>query len=129
MQFDEAMSEIMALQSAHPDDFRYVWLEGIALSLRGQHDAGRDKLETAFESLPFPDRCKASYRTVIARTAARLDAPYIDANALFAHDAGARLPLSYYLDWCHPTPPGHALIAEAIEKAIRNRDSALNVAR
>jgi lysophospholipase L1-like esterase len=117
-QHADAVEEAQRLARANPDDFRYVWLQGIARSAAGDEAEGRALLESAFARLPYPDRARQSCRAVIEATARAIGAPWIEPNALFRDAAAPALPLGYYLDWCHPSAAGHALIAEALSQII-----------
>lgn len=112
----EALDRFFA---ASPDDFRYRWLHGAALSQWGDLDAGAELLEEALEADPFPEGCKRSYRQAVVELAREHDSPCIDVNAIFRDHARPASPQRLYLDWCHPVAAGHRLIADEIVRAIR----------
>lgn len=56
------------------------------------------------------------YRDCLLELAASEGLPMVDGDALFAAHAGEPL----FLDWVHPTPRGHQLLAEALEPLVRS---------
>ena len=119
--FEAALERTRAAAAAAPESFYPIYLEGIVLTLMGRTDAGLERLEEALERNPFPERSKRSYREAAREVAERAGAAYLDVNALF-RDASAPDPVqaaTFYLDWCHPTPAGHRLIADALFEQIQ----------
>jgi lysophospholipase L1-like esterase len=112
----QALAEARAAAATAPESFYPLYLEGIVLSLMGRSEAGLEALEQALERHPYPERCKRSYREAARRVAEEEGAGFVDVNALFraAHPDDPHRAAGYYLDWCHPTPEGHRLIADAL---------------
>ncbi|MEI8374477.1 MAG: GDSL-type esterase/lipase family protein [Planctomycetota bacterium] len=118
-QNQKVFEEIDSQLSQHPDAFAALWVKGAVLSDLGREDEGRELLEQAIEHHPFPENCKRSYRQVISETARAEKTGFLDVNELFRRNAGASTPKTLYLDWCHPTPQGHALMAEALYRMMK----------
>ena len=113
-----ARVQIDAALAANPDAVAALWLKGKLLTVTGDVAGGREFLEQAIERHPFPENCKRSYRDVVARIAREEKLPHIDANELFRQHAPGPTPEPLYLDWCHPTPQGHGIIASALAELI-----------
>ena len=117
-QRQKAAEIVSAAYAENPDFFIALWIKGIFLTDNGDIDGGRELLEQAIEYHPFPENCKRSYREVIAEVARQQQATYVDVNDLFRSRAPGPTPQSLYIDWCHPTPQGHGIIAGALFEAI-----------
>ena len=117
-EFHEAEVKARELLSGSESDMRYQWLLGVVLCASGRLEEGEAMLAEAFEQHPFPDRCKPSYLRVIKEFAQSGRLPWIDPNAMFKQASNGSLPLGYYLDWCHPSVIGHALIADALASIV-----------
>lgn len=113
-----ALRRLAELRQRHPDDFRYQWLEGMVVSKLGEVERGRELLEQALEADPFPECCKRSYREAAMELARAEELIAIDPNEIFARAAAPASPESFYLDWCHPTPLGHRLIAAELARQL-----------
>jgi lysophospholipase L1-like esterase len=113
-----AREKIDAALAESPDAVAALWLKGKLLTLTGDVAGGREFLEQAIERHPFPENCKPSYREIIARIASEEEVPDIDVNELFRQHAPGPTPEPLYLDWCHPTPQGHGIIASALAQLI-----------
>lgn len=70
---------------------------------------------------PVPESTRAAhpigaeYRDCVQELAASEGVPMVDAEALFAAQAGESL----FLDWVHPTARGHRLLAEALAPLVQ----------
>jgi lysophospholipase L1-like esterase len=113
-----AREKVDAALAESPDAVAALWLKGKLLTLTGDVAGGRELLEQAIERHPFPENCKPSYRDVVARIAREEKLSHIDVNELFRQHAPGPTPEPLYLDWCHPTPQGHAIIASALAELI-----------
>jgi lysophospholipase L1-like esterase len=111
----EAVNEAV---EGNPESFFALWIKGVVLTDYGDVEGGREVLEQAIEVHAFPENCKRSYRNVVASVATEEKLPLIDVNALFRQHAGKQTPQKLYIDWCHPTPEGHGLVADALFEAI-----------
>lgn len=104
----------------YPDSYVALWIQGIVVTDSGDVEGGRELLEQSIEHHPFPENCKRSYREVLAQVAREEKIPCLDANSLFRSHAEGPTPQSLYLDWCHPTPQGHGILASALFEAMRS---------
>ena len=111
---NELLARATTALAEHPDSFYALWIKGSVLTDVGDVDGGRELLEQAIEHHPFPENCRRSYRQVVAEVAQDVKAGFVDVNALFIQHAERPIPQHLYLDWCHPTPQGHAIIADAL---------------
>jgi lysophospholipase L1-like esterase len=109
----QLLAKVDAAVEANPESFCALWIKGLVISDRDPA-GGRELLEQAIEQHPFPENCKRSYRRVLAEVAAAEKTRFLDVNALLLERAVGPIPAALYLDWCHPTPQGHAFIAEAL---------------
>ena len=114
----KARDEVNAALAREPDSFYALWIKGKTMSSQGDIDGGRELLEQALERHPFPEACRRSYRRVVTEVAGEGGLSCIDVNDLFRRHAPGSTPRGLYLDWCHPTPQGQALIAAALCDAI-----------
>lgn len=114
----KASEMVSAALAENPDSFFALWIKGIYLTDSGDVDSGRELLEQAIERHPFPENCKRSYREVLAQVAREQQAAFVDVNELFRERATGPTPQGLYIDWCHPTPQGHGIIAGALFEAI-----------
>jgi hypothetical protein len=117
-QLQAAQEKVDAALAQSPDAVAALWLKGKLLTFAGDVAGGREFLERAIERHPFPENCKPSYRDVVARIAREEGLSYIDVNDLFRQHAPGPTPEALYLDWCHPTPQGHAIITSALAELI-----------
>ena len=111
-----ALARAGAARRAAPESVYPIYFEGIVLSQLGRSEEGLERLEEALERNAYPERCKRSYREAARQMAAQEGVPFLDVNALF-RDAARSDPnqaFALYQDWCHPTPAGHRLIADAL---------------
>jgi lysophospholipase L1-like esterase len=113
-----AREKVDAALAESPDAVAALWLKGKLLTASGDVAGGRAFLEQAIERHPFPENCKPSYRDVVARLAREEGLSHIDVNELFRQHAPGPTPEPLYLDWCHPTPQGHGIIANALAELI-----------
>lgn len=113
----QLLAKVNAALEANPESFCALWIKGLAISDRDPA-GGRELLEQAIEQHPFPENCKRSYRRVIAEVANTENTGFLDVNELFLRRASGPIPAALYLDWCHPTPQGHAFMAEALADAL-----------
>ena len=113
-----ARERIDAALAESPDAVAALWLKGKLLTVTGDVAGGREFLEQAIERHPFPENCKPSYREIVARIAREERLSHIDVNELFRQHAPGPTPEPLYLDWCHPTPQGHGIIASALAELI-----------
>ncbi len=78
--------------------------------------------QVVFVAHPLPAatarRCPAAtrYADVVREVAAALDAPIADGWAAFA--ASGRSDAELFVDFCHPTELGHAVMAQAVRDAV-----------
>jgi lysophospholipase L1-like esterase len=93
----------------------------MTLTWMGRTDAGIERLEEALRRNPFPERCNLSYRQAARTVAQQERVAFLDVNELFreASRPDPRKAVALYLDWCHPTPDGHRLVAGALMREIR----------
>ena len=115
---DEAAAEAERIFAASSGHFYAIWLKGMVLAEKGDFAAAREMLEEAFDRHPFPERATRAYRDVVRRVAVSEAADYVDTNELFRSIVDGPAQLSLYLDWCHPTPLGHDIIARRLAKII-----------
>ena len=113
-----ARERIDAALAESPDAVAALWLKGKILTATGDVAGGREFLEQAIERHPFPENCRRSYREIVARIAREERLAHIDVNELFRRHAPGPTPEPLYLDWCHPTPQGHAIITSALAELI-----------
>ncbi len=116
--FAEAQQLVQQSVDLDPDGFWHYWLQGRILVLMNENDAARQILEQAFERHPYPERCKPSYQAILRRAADRHGLAFLDVNDLFHDSTNPKPPADLYLDWCHPTPNGHRLIAQAVAERL-----------
>jgi lysophospholipase L1-like esterase len=113
-----ARERIDAALAENPDAVAALWLKGKLLTFTGDVAGGREFLERAIERHPFPESCKPSYREIVARIAREEELSYMDVNELFRQHAPGPTPEPLYLDWCHPTPQGHGIIASVLAELV-----------
>jgi lysophospholipase L1-like esterase len=124
-QVEHAVSFVKEQRSLFPDRFDLLWLHGF-LTIKRERRKGVALLESAFEKHPFPERCKGSYRKALAEYAKRHGICYLDINALFNPENKGEYREDLYMDQCHPTEEGHAMIANALVSLIL-KDAATNL--
>ena len=117
--FKIRLIEIRERRASHPESLYPLWLEGVALNRLGERRRGLDTLEQALDRHPFPGRAKRSYRRRLTELEGIEDVSVIEADRLLIEASLKSRPQDWFLDWCHPTPAGHALIAQAILDALR----------
>lgn len=120
-QNEKVLEEIDRRLAKQPDAFPALWIKGAVLSDLGREAEAVELLERSIERHAFPENCKRSYREVIAATARAEKTGFLDVNDIFRRNAGAPTPKALYLDWCHPTPRGHALMAEGLFGEVGER--------
>jgi lysophospholipase L1-like esterase len=124
--FSEASRRIDAALAEAPGRFDYLWLKGLTLALQGRVAAGEEVLEQAFENHVFAERFKRSYRQALQSFATRNQISFVDL-AHVLHVAAGEDHLQglqrLYLDWCHPTPEGHATLAEALARLLTEAEA------
>lgn len=114
----KALNMVNAAFVESPDSCLALWIKGAVLSSSGDVAGGRELLERAIEHNPFPENCKRSYREVLSQLAREEKTVYLDVNDLFCRRALGPTPQALYIDWCHPTPQGHGIIASALFEAM-----------
>ncbi len=119
--YQEALDGVEKSLAADPGNFYYLWCKGSVLRAMGQQAEAREVFEQAFENHPYPERCKRSYREILRALAEKHHVAFVDVNALFLTAAAPDPPARLYLDWCHPTPEGHQLIAKALAPIVQEK--------
>jgi len=109
---------------AEPERFDLLWLRGMILTRSGRSAEGQALLDAAFERQAFPELCRPSYRQAIRACAAAQGVPCVDLYAVLLNAAGGGPATELFVDWCHPTPAGHALMARALRDAVRQLETA-----
>lgn len=114
----KALTMAQAALAANPDSPIALWINGVVVTDSGDAERGRELLEASIEHNPFPENCKRSYRDALAQLAREERAGYFDINDLFRRQSPGAAQQTLYMDWCHPQPQGHRLIAEALYEVI-----------
>jgi len=67
-----------------------------------------------FDRVPVPEAVQ-EYRTAMKWVAEETDSPFVDGPALFRSEGA---DIGWFLDQVHPSPAGHALLAQAIAHSL-----------